>query len=286
MKDPKRLVDLDSSASPALRVLLRVGRSELPDQERLARMARELGATVAAGAATSVSPGATSSLRSLSKTRPVAAFSKIAVAAAVAIGGVAAAYVGVRQSITAIHPGPTPSASVTKRGTPAPVPPPRATGLLEPLMNSGPVPSASQAIPQGAATTSRPRSTPGVSPAAEASSTSVRSEPPHGEQGAAFAVSPPETPDEVTILRRARAVIRTDASAALRLAEEHKAHYPSGALAQEREVIAIEALVSLGRSAEAWQRAERFARDYPGSAHWPRIAALVGAKESVPVHNP
>jgi hypothetical protein len=286
MKTPKRLIDLDSSASPALRVLLRVGRSELPDQERLARMARELGATVAAGAATSVGPGATSSLGSLSKTRPVAAFSKLALAAAVAIGGVAAAYVGVRHSVTAINPGLTPSTSVTTRWASAPLPPPRATGLLEPLTNSSPVPSASHPIPKGAATASGPRSAPGVSPAAEASSTAARNEPPPVEQRAALALSPPETPDEVTILRSARAVIRTDASTALRLAEEHKVHYPSGALAQEREVIAIEALVSLGRSAEARQRAERFARDYPGSAHWPRIAALVGAKESVPLHNP
>jgi hypothetical protein len=38
-------------------------------------------------------------------------------------------------------------------------------------------------------------------------------------------------------------------------------------LAQEREVIAIEALKRLGRSDEAARRAADFARRYPGSAY-------------------
>jgi hypothetical protein len=47
-------------------------------------------------------------------------------------------------------------------------------------------------------------------------------------------------------------------------------------LAQEREVIAVEALEKLGRTAEADRRAQAFARAYPGSSHLPRLSTLVG----------
>jgi hypothetical protein len=47
-------------------------------------------------------------------------------------------------------------------------------------------------------------------------------------------------------------------------------------LAQEREVIAIEALVKSGRPADAKARAERFKKTWPGSSHTRRIETLVG----------
>jgi outer membrane protein assembly factor BamD (BamD/ComL family) len=62
---------------------------------------------------------------------------------------------------------------------------------------------------------------------------------------------------------------------ALRALEEHRARFPQGTFAQEREVLAIEALVRLGRRAEAEARAAAFARQFPGSAHRRRIAVLL-----------
>ena len=53
----------------------------------------------------------------------------------------------------------------------------------------------------------------------------------------------------------------------LALADEHAARFPAGVLAQEREVIAIEALVRLGRMKEARARAQRLFRAAPA----PRI---------------
>jgi hypothetical protein len=58
-------------------------------------------------------------------------------------------------------------------------------------------------------------------------------------------------------------------------------------LAQEREVICVEALVRLHRDAEARQRAQRFARDFPNSPHWPRIESFVSDPGiATPDHNP
>ena len=46
-------------------------------------------------------------------------------------------------------------------------------------------------------------------------------------------------------------------------------------LAQERAVIAVEALVKTGRTAEAKMRAEKFKARFPGSSHARRIDALL-----------
>jgi len=56
-----------------------------------------------------------------------------------------------------------------------------------------------------------------------------------------------------------------DAAAALETAEEHRAKFPSGRLAEEREALAIRALSVLGRSAEARERAQAFRAAYPHS---------------------
>ena len=60
--------------------------------------------------------------------------------------------------------------------------------------------------------------------------------------------------------------MKSDPSRALQRANEHAARYPRGVLVQEREVIAIQALRQLGRSAEAERRAAAFAKAFPGSA--------------------
>lgn len=72
---------------------------------------------------------------------------------------------------------------------------------------------------------------------------------------------------ESALLERARRELNGNPSRALALANEHARRFPRGMLSQEREVIAIAALRHLGRSTEADQRAARFDRSYPNSAH-------------------
>jgi outer membrane protein assembly factor BamD (BamD/ComL family) len=59
------------------------------------------------------------------------------------------------------------------------------------------------------------------------------------------------------------------------LLEEARYRFPSGVIPQEREALAIEALVQLGQHAEAALRAAQFERSYPNSPHAARVRALV-----------
>jgi len=74
-------------------------------------------------------------------------------------------------------------------------------------------------------------------------------------------------PSESALLAQAEAALSTNPSRALALTREHKRRFPNGALAQEREVIAIEALNRIGDSESARKRAKDFETSYPGSAH-------------------
>jgi len=81
------------------------------------------------------------------------------------------------------------------------------------------------------------------------------------------AASGAEGPSEPVLLEQARRALASSPATALALTNQHAARFPHGVLAQEREVIAIEALRRLGRSAEADRRAAAFAQAFPGSAH-------------------
>jgi len=83
--------------------------------------------------------------------------------------------------------------------------------------------------------------------------------------------------DEAALLGRAQQALSGNPASALALTEEHRRAYPSGALGQESEVIAIEALAELGRVGEARSRADVFRAKYPSSAHLRRIDRLLGA---------
>lgn len=88
-------------------------------------------------------------------------------------------------------------------------------------------------------------------------------------------VTPP--PTEGMLLLRARAALPRDAARALALAEEHRDLYPEGAMTSEREVLAIEALVALGRAQEADARASRFLRAHGDSPYRSRVEHAIRA---------
>jgi hypothetical protein len=101
-----------------------------------------------------------------------------------------------------------------------------------------------------------------------------------GEKGAVERAKAPavDEPSEGELLRRAYAASTTDPRRALALTAEHARRFPSGMLAEEREVITIEALARLGRADAARARAATFFAAHPGSAYRPRIDdALVKA---------
>jgi hypothetical protein len=98
----------------------------------------------------------------------------------------------------------------------------------------------------------------------------------------ARAARSPPTPEhadnpesEISLLKRAREAMQANPRKALALSSEHAKLYPGGALEQEREVIAIDALLRLGRKAEAAERAKQFQAHHRGSAHARRLGTLI-----------
>lgn len=79
---------------------------------------------------------------------------------------------------------------------------------------------------------------------------------------------------EEEILGRARAALAGNPGQALAHTEQHAAKFPSGMLTQEREQIAIGALLGLGRRPEAVARARRFATAWPRSPYVVRLRTL------------
>lgn len=73
-----------------------------------------------------------------------------------------------------------------------------------------------------------------------------------------------------------RALEREDGAAALAVTREHERRFPNGALLQEREAMAIRALLLIGNTDEARARAGRFRERYPDSLLLPAIDSLLG----------
>jgi hypothetical protein len=143
---------------------------------------------------------------------------------------------------------------------------------------------ASRGVPQPPVTATQPVGADSVIPAASAPPTSesaaapvvgsddVRAAP------AASALTNSASHDsrvsglnEAALLDSARAALASDPRRALLLTQEHMRRFPHGALVQEREVIAIEALSRLGQTNAARSRGNEFERRYPGSAHQQKI---------------
>lgn len=92
-------------------------------------------------------------------------------------------------------------------------------------------------------------------------------------------VIPPRNPDDETkALQQAQDALKTDPDYALAQCDDDAKLFPNGTLAQEREVVAVDALTRLGRMPEAKARAKKFLTDYPNSAQRLRVQQLVGNK--------
>jgi hypothetical protein len=122
--------------------------------------------------------------------------------------------------------------------------------------------------------------TPAVTPVSSASSPSQGQPEAMPSEETGLPATPPVTrgpepraagPSEASLLDQARAELERNPRRALALTEEHRRRFPSGTLAQEREVIAIEALSRMGQTTEARSRGTDFERRYPDSAHRQKV---------------
>jgi type IV secretory pathway VirB10-like protein len=82
---------------------------------------------------------------------------------------------------------------------------------------------------------------------------------------------------ELALLERARRTVAHDPARALALTDEHRQTFRPGLFAEERELLAIEALIALGRRDAATRRTRAFERTHPNSVHAHRLAQILRA---------
>lgn len=93
---------------------------------------------------------------------------------------------------------------------------------------------------------------------------------------------PPRPEQEQEILWRSRLSLDTNPRKALELTEEHAALHPAGLHVEDREALAIEALLRLRREDTALARAEHFVAAYPVSPYARPVRQLIERLASRP----
>jgi hypothetical protein len=259
-QDPTRLSKLGSEVPARLRDALGAARSDVPSAARVARIAARFPASGA--------PAAPGSAGTAGAPLP-SALSGALVGAAL---GVVACGVGLLATTASpSEPRGQPVALAPQAatvGSPAAPLPPRATAELgEPPASPTVSPVPKVALPSAAH----------GSPPPSASAPEPLPAPPAAAPAPAVETGPvTNLAGEVQLLQRAQQALGANAAQALALTEEHKRRFPSGVLAQEREMVALEALVRLGRRDVARARAASFLAKFPESPHRRRIEAIVG----------
>jgi hypothetical protein len=143
------------------------------------------------------------------------------------------------------------------------------------LVLASPAPAPLPRVPSNAPLVTSARAAPQASPV-EVAPAPVAA-PPSAPSVPRPVLSTVEKPaSELSLIRDARSALAGDPARAMRLVEQHSRTFPDGALSQEREVIAVEALAKLGQSQAARARAEAFVKAHRESAYAPRLERAVG----------
>ena len=270
MSDPVRL--LSSSRDGVARALLHSASAPDPTSDQRdalwSSIASKLPGAVVSGAAGGAAGAA------LAK----AATSK-AVGAGMLLKG--AIVVGVLGSMAAVgiarpwlsHPEASPEAAPRASASPAPPPlapvvvpvPPAPVAPAPVMVDPAPQPVAPRSpVPRAFATRRAPSAAAEIDTPSPVAAVGT---PPPAENEAAMALH-----DESASLIRSRQLLRSGACGqALAQLQQGSTRFPAGALAQEREVLTIEALACGGRATEASTRAEAFVRANPSSVHVSKV---------------
>ncbi len=252
MLEPRRLSDAASDAPNALRDALQDARALNVDHARVARLADRLGVHVALDTAV------VSTLSQAPVTSAVAYKLWAYLSGAVAVGGVAL----VMWSQALAH-------DRLAASEPAP------REVRAQLQTS--LPGATEAV-----TATKALAVPVVSEALVAPSVvpPLRT-PPRRRVVESAAVTTSATPQaldpqaELRLLSQAQDALGQAPARALAMTSEHARQFPSGVFAQEREVIAIEALLKLRRTDDATRRGSAFLSTFASSTHAPRVLQML-----------
>lgn len=152
--------------------------------------------------------------------------------------------------------------------------PPRVVVETREVRVEVPAPPVRAAVPSATTTASLPA--PSALPSAATATVQVAppNAPSSGNNGADQRDG--DLARERALVDRARsALARGDAAGALSAADDHRRAFPRGQLAEEREVVAIQALAAAGRSEEAGTRAGVFRKAHPSSLLLPIVDAAL-----------
>lgn len=83
-------------------------------------------------------------------------------------------------------------------------------------------------------------------------------------------------PSELELLRRAQVALQARPREAFQLTQEHRRLYPGGEFAQERDALAIQALMRAGETEKARELAKLFIGAHPSSPHAHRFREAMG----------
>lgn len=112
-------------------------------------------------------------------------------------------------------------------------------------------------------------------PAAARTATSATSASQTGGPVADPGVASSDPDAEMALLREAQIAAASAPSRALELLDDAERRFPRSAMAQERSVLRVQALLAAGRRDEALSRARAFLAANPGTAHRPRLEQLL-----------
>lgn len=264
--DPRRLADYGPSLRGVVRDALEAERAaEQPDAAEAARLARIEAKLLAAVGAAPVVPAPPAPAAVPSTPPPPAAppasptswlggkgaIGALAVLAAI---GAAAFFLSrgsdPRPSSPTAPPPVAPVVQTASTASPDPVPPPIKT------VSPSELPTAVD---------------PNVKPAA-----------PARDVASATSSATATDTEEIALLARAHDALHSKPAESLELCREHERKFAKGHFAQEREAVAIEALVYLGRREEAEKRWSSFRAHFPGSSHRVHLETLFSTSPTNP----
>jgi hypothetical protein len=248
-EDPVRLAAGEDSP---IKRLIEEGRKELASPTQLGAVAAKLGPVLGGGGGgpTGGGGGGANAPRPASVTAPKAAGMGLANQLAIGALGLATLVTIVRVAMT------QGTSAVPLTSTPE-GPLPGGSSSAEPA-NSGPDPADPLLTPPDPST--------------------FFPVPHHGEGGVAAplaAKSGPNPGTELHLLMQAQDALAAEPAKTLELCNEHSKRFAASKFAQDREVLAITALVALDRTDEARKRSDAFRATYPGSPLVRRIDQIL-----------
>ena len=244
--DPQRWLGSRSDAPDALRDLLDLGRSELPTPQRLAQIEKALHSVVAEAALDADSSSSPAAVQAAGWSIGAKLGLLAGVSVAVVFGG-----------FVATSP-PEPLDPALSAAAPT-----SSTGVAARTVGSTPR-MASREPPPG--TRSEPQPLDSLAAAAEIPVAAAK-EAPAPRKAAPVSASRGGAADELQLLGQARRFVERRPARALALAQRHVRQHADSEFAQERERIAIEALLRLGHRPQLRRRASRFLSAYPNSGY-------------------